>query len=276
MKITVERRYQGIFVSLIDALIKDPGISIEQLKKKILDAYPINEQILGEAIYYLISKDCIGITEPSRRFEKTKIKLLEKPEIELAETRMIEEYPKILISFPPYNIFGLGAELKQLGFPISTLKEGFQKLFEIAEHNIYICSPFLEYYGFETYIPILLSKARSGVDIKIIARQIGSRDPDNRHEQIAKILKTFKQKNAPISIRDYHFARDKEVLSSIHAKMIICDYEYAYIGSGELRINSFDKNFEVGVVLRGEKAFQLGKIFDKLFSASANISIGEE
>lgn len=273
MKITVEKKYQKIFVSLIDVLLKDPGMSIEQLKKKILDNYPINEQILDEAIYYLISKGCIGISEPCKKFEKTKIKLIEKPEIELMKTHMIEEYPKILISLPPYNIFGLETELKQLGFPIHTLREGFQKLFEIAEHNIYICSPFLEYSGFESYISTLLSKAMSGVDIKIISRQISRRDPDNRYEQIKKILKTFEQKNTHISIHNYHFAKSGEVLSSIHAKMIICDYEYAYIGSGELRRNSFDKNFEVGVVFRGEKAFQLGKIFDKLFSASANIAI---
>ena len=59
--------------------------------------------------------------------------------------------------------------------------------------------------------------------------------------------------------------------------MIVCDYEYAYVGSGELRRNSFDKNFEIGVILEGGKAYQLGKIFDKLFSVSAEISIeGDE
>jgi len=55
--------------------------------------------------------------------------------------------------------------------------------------------------------------------------------------------------------------------------MIVCDYEHAYVGSGELRKNSFDKNFEVGIVLKGEKAFQLGIIFDRLFSVSASIDV---
>jgi hypothetical protein len=36
-----------------------------------------------------------------------------------------------------------------------------------------------------------------------------------------------------------------------------------------------DKNFELGVVLKGEQAYQLGKIFDKLFSVSTTISIEE-
>jgi phosphatidylserine/phosphatidylglycerophosphate/cardiolipin synthase-like enzyme len=226
-------------------------------------------------LYYLLSKDCLIIVEPSKKFERTKIKLIEKPEIELIGDRLREEYPKILISLPPYNMFGLETELRRLDFPVNTLKEEFQKLFEKANHTIYICSPFLEYNGFDTYLPPLLSKAKDGVDIKIIARQISNTDPGSRYEQIKRIQKIFGEKNVPISIRNYHFFKGG-IVSSTHAKMIVRDYEYAYVGSGELRRNSFDKNFEVGVILKGEKAFQLGKIFDKLFSVSVNMFVKEE
>lgn len=274
MKIQIEKKYQNLFETLTNILLQNPNIRIEQLKKKILAAHSINEEVIDEMIYYLLSKDCLEIVEPDKKFERTKIKMIDKPEIELIDL-VKEEFPKILISLPPYNIFGLETELRQLDFPINNLKEEFQKLFEKANHSIYICSPFLEYNGFYNYLPTLLSKAKDGVDIKIIARQIGNTDPDTRHEQIKRILKTFEKKNVPISIRNYHFFRERNVVSSTHAKMIVCDHEYAYVGSGELRKNSFEKNFEIGVILKGEKAYQLGKIFEKLFSVSANICIEE-
>ena len=275
MKIQIEKKYQNLFDTLTEILLQNPHIRIEQLKKKVLTTYSVNEEVIDEIIYYLLSKDCLAIVEPSKKFERTKIELIEKPEIELIGDHVREEFPKILISLPPYNIFGLETELRQLDFPINTLREEFQKLFEKANHSIYICSPFLEYNGFNTYLPTLLSKAKDGVDIKIIARQISATDPDTRYEQIKRIQKTFEKKNAPISIRNYHFFKERSVVSSTHAKMIVCDYEYAYVGSGELRRNSFDKNFEIGVILKGENAHQLGKIFDKLFSVSTNISMEE-
>jgi len=275
MKIEVEKRYYDIFESLTDILLQNPCIRIEQLKKEVLAIHSVNEQIIDEIIYYLLSKNCLAFVEPSKKFERSKIALVEKPEVELVGDRAREEYPKIVISLPPYNIFGLETELRQLDFPINTLKEEFQKLFEKAKHSIYICSPFLEYNGFNIYIPTLISKVKSGVDIKIITRQISNTDLDTRYEQIERIRKTFEKKNAPISIRSYHFSRERSVVSSTHAKVIVCDYEYAYVGSGELRRNSFEKNFEVGVILKGEQAYQLGKIFDKLFSVSTDIPIKE-
>jgi len=276
MKIEVEKKYQTLFDTLTKTLYQNPNIRIEQLKKKLLSTHSVNEEVIDEIIYYLLSKDYLAIIEPNKKFERNKIKLIEKPEIESIGDREREEYPEILITLPPYNIFGLETELIQLDFPINTLKEEFQKLFEKANHSIYICSPFLEYNGFDTYLPTLLSKAKDGVDVKIIARQISNTDPDSRYEQIKRIQKIFKEKNTSISIRNYHFFNDRVVVSSTHAKMIVCDYEYGYIGSGELRKNSFDKNFEVGVILKGEQAYQLGKIFDKLFSVSTNIPIEEE
>jgi len=272
MKIELEKEYETLFHTLINILLQNPsGIQIGELKKRILASHSVNEEVINEIIEYMLSKKSLKIIEPMKKLEKAKIGLVEIPEVELIGASIIDEYPKIVVSLPPYNIFGLERELKLLNFPINTMKEEFQKLFERANHSIYICSPFLEYNGFDIYLPILLSKAKTGVDIKIVSRQIGVADPNSRYKQINKIQRIFKENMASISIRNYHFFQEKMISSSIHAKMIISDYEYAYIGSGELRKNSFDKNFEVGVILKGEQAHQLGKIFEKIFSVSASV-----
>ena len=273
MKIEIEKKYQNLFETLTELLIQNPGVRIEQLKKEILTIHAVNEEVIDEIIYYLLSKDFLEIVEYSKKYEKSKIKLIKKPEIKIINNYEKEEYPKIVISFPPYNIFGLETELRQLDFPINTLSKEFQKLFERANQSIYVCSPFLEYDGFDNYLPTLLSKSKDGVDIRIISRQISNADPNTRYEQIEKIKENFEKNNAPLNIRNYHFCKEKSIVSSTHAKMIVCDYEYAYVGSGELRKNSFDKNFEIGVILKGKKAWQLGKIFDKLFSVSSNFSV---
>ena len=275
MKIVIETKYLNVLNSLFDIILKNPNITIEQLKNKVLEIHSINEEIIDEFIYYLLLKDCLSIAEPNKKYKNTKIMLVEKPEFELKECCIKEEYPRILMSLPPYNIFGLSTNLKKLDYPINTLKDEFLILFNNAKHTIKICSPFLEYKGFDIFLPTLLSKAKSGVDIKIIARQIAITDPDNRYDQIKKIMTIINRENIPISIRNYHYFKNEGIASSIHAKMIICDNEYAYLGSGELRNNSFDKNFEIGVILKGKNAHQLGEIFDSLFSVSTDIFIEE-
>jgi len=76
---------------------------------------------------------------------------------------------------------------------------------------------------------------------------------------------------AYIQIRNYHYNSYNYVNSSTHAKFIVCDEKVACVGSGELRKNSFEKNFELGVITNGIKAKQLDIIFNELFSVSKEI-----
>jgi phosphatidylserine/phosphatidylglycerophosphate/cardiolipin synthase-like enzyme len=48
--------------------------------------------------------------------------------------------------------------------------------------------------------------------------------------------------------------------------------EKAYVGSGELRYNSFNKNFELGVIINNTKIVkELRYIFEILFSRSQQL-----
>jgi phosphatidylserine/phosphatidylglycerophosphate/cardiolipin synthase-like enzyme len=59
---------------------------------------------------------------------------------------------------------------------------------------------------------------------------------------------------------------DGTIISSTHAKLIIADYDLAYIGSAELRRNSLVTNFEIGCLIRGSQVFGICEVFDFIFS----------
>ena len=74
-----------------------------------------------------------------------------------------------------------------------------------------------------------------------------------------------------VKFKEYHFQQHK-VQSSTHAKLLISDGCGAYIGSGEIRKNSFDVNFEMGVILKGDIVRDIEKIFDFMYETAKIIT----
>lgn len=263
-KIFAEKKYFTLFNSLIKLISENPEITVNKVFHILSNDY--NVEMVQEAIIYLLSKGFLDIVAYSKQFENQKLILSKMPEMEL-NNKKNNLYPKILVSLPSFNFFGLESELNSLNVPFYSMKDEFKSLFENAEKTIYICSPFLEFKGINEFLTILISKAKSGVDIKIISREINK--SKNKFNEIKKIYNEFNDKNAKVEIRDYYYESNFRLASSVHAKLIISDNKLAYIGSGELRENSFEKNFESGVIIDGIKAQQIGLIFEKLFSLSS-------
>ncbi len=261
--------------SLMDALVDQPGIEVGALTKRVAkDGH--KKEAIRESIFYLLSRESVVIVKPSKRFDSVQIQLLEKPDLRLSEGEGTDEYPRLAISLPPFNLFGLKTDLEAQRVPYYSMREEFMRLIENAERSIFICSPFLQKEGFNTFLPTLISKAERGVDVKIVSRQIDRGDYNSRYTELKEIYEEFRNKKAPVSIRNYHYQSEKFVKSSTHAKFIVCDNRYAYVGSGEFRLNSFEKNFELGVIIEGETASNLGLIFDMLFSVSSDVRFDGE
>ncbi|MCJ7572399.1 MAG: phospholipase D family protein [Candidatus Thermoplasmatota archaeon] len=268
-RIPVKKKYYSLFNSLLKKVSSEQSIEIDYLTK-ILEGEGYVKEMIYESIYFLISQDFFEIVESKKKFGKIKIKLRCQPEIYLETEEIPAAYPKLILNLPPYNVFGMQSELKQADVKYFNMKEEFRKLFLDAKKSIYICSPFLQLSGFKDFINILSSKAKEGVDIKIVARQIDKNDHENRYRDIKEIYQRFREKNANVEIRNYHYQKTG-LESSTHAKLIVCDHKYAYIGSGEFRGPSFEKNLEMGLVVEGEIADQIGIIFEKLFSVSREV-----
>ena len=174
----------------------------------------------------------------------------------------------LCLSLPAFNYFGFKDLLKIEEIEIDTLKDSFLNLFWNASKKIEICSPFIEWSGFFPYKEVLRRKANQGVKIRILTREANS---TKKYAILKKINGVFKKKQ--IEIRNYFIKNTSNYLaSSVHAKMIIIDNYHAYIGSGELRENSFEKNLELGVNISGKIVEEIQIIFDRIFSNSERVN----
>jgi phosphatidylserine/phosphatidylglycerophosphate/cardiolipin synthase-like enzyme len=267
-KIDANGIYFDLFNLLVEIVTNKPEIRIKSILDQLKEDY--NEEEVKNSIRYLISRGYLVITTERKNFNDIKVKLEKRPYIHLVNQNKVQ-YPRITLTLPPYDFYGLKSHLTNFNIQINSIKDEIKKLFEEANKSIYICSPFLELNGIDEFMPILTSKCKKGVDIKIISRQINKNDYNNRNDEIKSILNNFKDKNCNIKIRNYHYQSQKFIESSNHAKFVISDKKNAYVGSGELRKNSFEKNFELGVILNGDQVRSLSIIFEYLFSVSSDV-----
>ncbi|MBN1213837.1 MAG: hypothetical protein JXA99_00190 [Candidatus Lokiarchaeota archaeon] len=269
-----DNNYDDIIKIIKDILNNDNEISVNQLiNSRDLANYEYENKL--SLTKYLLS---IGLLELKDQNSNNTLESLvvrwnkEKNDFVVPKKKILNfNTIRICITLPPFNISGLINQMKKYNFQMNSLVKEFSDLFLRAKTSIKICSPFLEYNGFAYFEEILINKVRQGVKLQILSRQIKYDDKDSRFGDFKNIFKVFLDKglDRSINIRNYYFqSKDKLLMSSIHAKMILIDDYFAYIGSGEIRKNSFKKNLEIGIILSGSKVSELVYIFDKLFSKS--------
>lgn len=187
---------------------------------------------------------------------------------------MAEDETKLVVSLPPFDQFGLDSFIKKNNINFIGLKEAILNVVRSAKSTINISSPFLDIERIPEIRDELLNKAYMKVQIKILVRESFREDDATRLKSIKRFLERAKKANVleHISIKDYHYANDPHVNSSTHAKFVIADGKYMYLGSGELRKNSMSKNFEAGLLHRGKEVCDLERIFLELFDKAEEIS----
>jgi len=267
------RKYTEIISVLEEYFSKKSRRSIEEIVDHCVSLNYGSKEVIA-LIKFLISYDKIHINDSEdKKFIDYFVSWNEKKELQdlpsPKETNF--EIAELCISLPPFDQFGLTDFFKERNLNLKPLINEFSSLFSSARKTIRICSPFLEWDGFQFFQDILLSKARDNIKIKILSRQIGHSEHNTRFHAIKKIYELFRSSNLEnnLFIRNYYYLTEKKRLaSSIHAKLILIDNVRAYIGSGEIRKNSFEKNFELGMILSGERVKELSIIFDGIFSKS--------
>jgi len=259
--------YYEMIQSLIEKLKAANETTINDLIGEIAKTYNYDKIKMEEIISYLIHEKYIEIQQQKRNFGNCIIKLKKTPKIMMRESNLISKEPILTLTLPPFNIFGLTDELTKKSIKYVSLEEGFYDLFKVAEEKIFICSPFIDYDGYFIFEDIIKSKLQSGILLKILTR-VGKKTNSSRFREINKIYENIKSFKNQVSIYDYFYEKNNKLKSSIHSKIIIIDDKKVYLGSGEIRENSFRKNFELGLVLEGEIALNISRIFEKICSVS--------
>ena len=216
------------------------------------------------------------IVKASTQFVNSIIKIVNHQKYKKIETKKSSKNV-IAISIPPFHKSTLTIKMKEEGIEFIQLYDLFSQLIKKANKSIKICSPFFDLKNLMEFQNLLIKKATEGVEVQVLTRELN--DGTSGDTQRKKSLKKFRERlispqlKKNIFIKNYHFEdENKKVLSSIHSKIIIIDGREAYIGSGELRANSFIKNFELGLSIDDEiKVRSIETIFDTLFLIAKKI-----
>jgi len=268
-----KEEYYSIVSRIIESNVKDKKSFVIKDIINLKDLKSFDYSKIKAFLKYLIKIDkLVVLRKQNRTFEDYIVKW--EPDLELCFP-VIEEFiyqdVKACVTLPPFNIYGLTDILDEKQISINYLKDEFENLFQSARNSIKICSPFIDWKGFSYFKNILISKAKNKVKIQILSREIDRQKNPYKFGELKKIHTFFKDNflSQLVDIRNYYFeTEDKKLASSIHAKLILIDNERAYVGSGEIRKNSFTKNLEIGVILSGKKIKELVLIFDNLFARS--------
>ncbi len=270
--------YNIIFDNLEQVFLSRQKLSIQELLS-YNEVNVFNSEKVIALIKLLISYDKIHILDSeNKKFMdyviqwNTLKKIADLPQIK----KLYFDSTEICLSLPPFDKFGLIDFYRDKNMNAKTLKSQFYSLFNEAKKSIKICSPFLEWNGFTYFQDVLLSKAQQNVKIEILSREISSSENNRRFEEFRKIYDCFKSKNLEnnLFIRNYYYrTENKKLASSIHAKIIIIDNIKAYVGSGELRKNSLEKIFELGLIVSGEKVTELKNIFKGIFARAEEVNL---
>ncbi len=261
--------YYNLFSDLIAVFSDNREIKIEKIVNLLKIKY--NEEEIKVSLRYLISREFIVYTDKAGKFQNRTVILYKKPIISLREDEKNSD-PFIVLTLPPFNYFGLKSTFKNHNISINYIKDEIKKLLMEAKDSIYICSPFLDFDGIKDFMPLLVHKNKNGVKINIISRQINKNDNNSRFDVVKPVIDYFKENKCDVTIRNYHYQSKNYIESSTHAKFIVVDKKSAYVGSGELRKNSFEKNFELGLILGSEHAKELSVIFEEIFLISSDIN----
>ena len=181
---------------------------------------------------------------------------------------------KLVISIPPFHKSTIISKLDEEGVEFLSIYDVFKEIISSAKESIKICSPFFEPNYLTELQNLLIRKAAEDVKIKIITRELcNTTDGTSRKKSVKRFierLNTEKLKDN-IKVRNYHFeGQNKNVLSSVHSKFVISDDKKLYLGSGEFRRNSFERNFEMGIITND---FVLIKNANILFDSFFNIGV---
>ena len=133
----------------------------------------------------------------------------------------------------------------------------FRRLFEAARFSIKIFSPYVD----PTFTG-LAQAARAPIQIVTTLKE-GPR------RRASPVLERFAQMKS-MQVRYLHESRARAQMFQLHAKMILADRDFAYIGSANLTDTSLHYNFELGVVIDDRGLIdRLHAVFDYVFDFAA-------
>lgn len=237
--------------------------SIKELIQNYSSSIPTTEAELRNAINNALKLGHIKIIDRKIPRDESTVRLSKPFLFNCSEGNFY-----IVISKPRMRELSLGG-IEERNNQIDSI-DCFREIISSARRILRICSPFIQKNvlsedSFPDLKELLIDALERNVNIRLLSRELFQ----GRGEEVQWLINIAqdldKEKN--LTIVDYHLSSEQgNVLSSTHAKLLIADYDKAYVGSAELRRNSLVANFEVGCLLTGPQVIGICEVFDFMLS----------
>jgi len=158
----------------------------------------------------------------------------------------------------------LEVALQESGFASGLMEitsEAFSDLAVSATRSFTVMTPFLDIHG-GRWLGQLLAGTRPEVKRTVILRYVA----DPTHGSYPTGLNALKQSltGVPFELFDYLLMKPGGGYETFHAKVILSDDAYAYVGSANMNRASLEHSMELGVLVRGEAARRIGQVIEAI------------
>lgn len=167
-------------------------------------------------------------------------------------------------------------------FGMSHLMPSLTRLIKQAEEEIVLLSPFLEADGIERLHLPLKNALQRGVEVTIVTRYLTDEASYN-YSVLADLCETLESDAIPTediqfvdyTVWDETVPADEQVQDgsapsfTFHAKVLLSDESYVYVGSANLTDYGFDRYLELGVVLEGPAVSSFSDLIAYLLDSQA-------
>lgn len=162
--------------------------------------------------------------------------------------------------------------LRAMGFAggrLEVTSEAFGDIAATARKRLMIMTPFLDSHG-ARWLGELVRKAPPSVRTTVILRYLNSPSHPNYPDGLA-VLRDVLGKSGT-EILDYSISRGiGQRVETFHAKVLLADDDYAYVGSANMSKASLESSMELGVLMRGEAARAVARVMEAIHAISLGV-----
>jgi len=152
------------------------------------------------------------------------------------------------------NVKILATGLELIGKGIRGIEPVIEEIIRQANSEIHLMA-YLVTPSAMKILRLLDEAAERGVKIRMVINNLGSQDAT-----IVSALKSMSKKHPHVRIFNFNDPRGRQ----LHAKVIVVDRKKAVVGSANLSWGGMYSNYEIGLLVDGEPAWQLAAIIDFL------------
>lgn len=155
--------------------------------------------------------------------------------------------------------------LNAMGFATGRMEvtsEAFSDIAVSAKRQFTVMTPFLDIHG-ARWLAELLRKVKADVRKTVILRYL--RDPAHPSYPEGFITLQPTLAELAVDVLDYAVPRVSGYgTETFHAKVVLADDDYAYVGSANMNRSSLEYSMELGMLVKGDAARTIARIIDAI------------